>query len=336
MEFNDAGQIIQTAHDYLSTHDIYKSELKSCDPIVLGKDTDESILKLVELDKYGEYLGRYWHTMSSSPDFKNNNTITFFVRKDGKLGGIRSSILGMIDTYEIFDYYDGYHVGTRYLVRGESVSPLFFAYYVTDGDKVKEIIEMTVIGLPEMASITRIALEYEGEAATAVSAFNRSFRESDSGYVLISEDDLLNSGEDDHDSSDRIIDDQKALCKKLKKRIKKCKTLEEYVYAFFEVIATAKDNPEEEVSYTAGTNPISFPGYENECIFNLMRWTPQEDDEFYQLEMNISLDVGDEKIPYDNRMDDGGDLKEMVISSESFKALKDKKILGVDIEVIET
>ena len=67
-----------------------------------------------------------------------------------------------------------------------------------------------------------------------------------------------------------------------------------------------------------------------------MRWTPQEDDEFYQLQMNISLDTGDGKIPYDNMMDDGGDLKEKVFLSESFKALKDKKILGVDIEVIET
>ncbi|MBR2523100.1 MAG: hypothetical protein IKE53_01520 [Clostridiales bacterium] len=336
MDFSNIGQIVQTALDHMATHDIYKADLMSCDSTVLGRNTDERILKLIELDKHGEYLGRYWHTMSSSPDYKSNNKITFFIRKDGKPGGIWSSIMGMIDTYEVFDYYDGYYVGTRYMVMGRNVSPMFFAYYVTDGDRVKEIIELYVTGLPETARITRIALEYEGETAAAVSALHQSFRSSDGGYVLTNENDMLDSGSGVPDSSDRVIDDQEALCSELRKRTKKCETLEDYVNAFFEVIATAKENPEEEVSYTAGTNPIRFPGIGNECFFNLMRWTPQEDDEFYQLQMNISLDTGDGKIPYDNMMDDGGDLKEKVFLSESFKALKDKKILGVDIEVIET
>lgn len=336
MDFCDIGQIVQTAQDYLATHDIYKAELMSCDSTVLDRNTDERILKLIELDTYGEYLGRYWHTMSSSSDYKSNNKITFFIREDGKLGGIWSSVMGMIDTYEVFDYYDGYHVGTRYMSMGSKVSAMFFAYYVTDGDKVKEIIELSAIGLPDKVNITRIALEYEGETATAVSGLNQSFRLSDSGYVLTNENDLLKHEKNDYGRSDRVIDNQKMLCRKLKKLAKECKTLEEYVNAFFEVIATAKENPEEEVSYTAGTNPISFPGHANECLFNLMRWTPQEDDEFYQLQMNISFDTGNVKIPYDNEMGDGADLKEKVLSSKSYNALKDKKILDVSIEVVET
>ena len=335
MDFGDIGQIIKTAQEYLATHDIYKADLMSCDSTELGKNTDERILKLIGLDKYGEYLGRYWHTMSSSPNYQSGNKITFFIRKDGKLGGIWSSIMGMIDTYEVFDHYDGYYVGTRYMSMGSNVSAMFFAYYVTEEDKVKEIIEMSTIGLPEMANITRIVLEYDGEAATAVSAVNQSYRLSGSGYDLKNENDLL-APEEDHDRSSRVIDNQKALCKKLKARVKKCKTLEDYVEAFFEVIETAKENPEEDISYTAGTNPISFPGHENECLFNLMRCTPQEDDEYYQLQMDIKLDVGDEKIPYDIAYDDSGDLKQKVLGSESFKALKDREILGVDIAVIET
>ena len=336
MDFGDIGQIIKTAQEYLATHDIYKADLMSCDSTELGKNTDERILKLIGLDKYGEYLGRYWHTMSSSPNYQSGNKITFFIRKDGKLGGIWSSIMGMIDTYEVFDHYDGYYVGTRYMVMGSNVSAMFIAFYITEGDKVKEIIEMSPIGLPDMVHVTRIALDYDGEKATASSAVQQKYTLKGSGYVLANEADLLNVEDDDYDRPDRVIDDQKALCKKLKARVKKCKTLEEYVDAFFEVIERAKENPEEDISYTAGTNPVSFPGHENECLFNLMRCTPQEDDEYYQLQMDIKLDVGDEKIPYDIAYDDSGDLKQKVLGSESFKALKDREILGVDIAVIET
>ena len=336
MDFNDIGQIITNAQEHLATHDIYKADLVSCDSTVLGKDTDERILRLIELDKYGEYLGRYWHTMSSSPNYKNGNKITFFIRKDGKLGGIWSSIMGMIDTYEVFDHYDGYYVGTRYMVMGRNVSPMFIAFYITEGDNVKEIIEMSPIGLPDTVHVARIALDYDGETATASSAVQQKYTLKGSGYVLANEADLLNVEDDDHDRSDRVIDDQKALCKKLKARVKKCTTLEEYVDAFFEVIETARENPEEDISYTAGTYPISIPGYENDCMFNLMRCTPQEDDEYYQLQMDIKLDTGGEKIPYDTIYDDGGKLKEKVLASDSFAALKDRKILSVDIGVIET
>ena len=46
--------------------------------------------------------------------------------------------------YEIFDHYDGYFVGTRYMVMGRNVKPMLFAYYVLEGDKVSEILEMLI------------------------------------------------------------------------------------------------------------------------------------------------------------------------------------------------
>ena len=175
MEFDNIDQIIAHAQEHLETHDIRKTDLVSCDTTVLGKNLDPKIKRLTELDKYGEYLGRYWHTMSSSPNYQNGNKITFFIRKDGKLGGIWSSIMGMIDTYEVFDHYDGYYVGTRYMVMGSNVSPMFIAFYITEGDNVKEIIEMSPIGLPDTVHVTRIALDYGGETATASSAVQQKY-----------------------------------------------------------------------------------------------------------------------------------------------------------------
>ena len=69
-----------------------------------------------------------------------------------------------------------------------------------------------------------------------------------------------------------------------------------------------------------------------------MRWTPSEDDEYYQLQLNVIFDIKDEEIPYDNKNDvEGAEaLRESVLNSDSFNALKEKKIKKVTVEVVET
>lgn len=340
MDFNNIEQLVGGMTGYLATHDLKNADLIKYDTYILGKDKDERIEHLMEIDKYGEYLGRYWNSMSNTSNFKDDSEITFFIRPDGHMAAVWCRIHGMIDLYELFDYYDGYYVGARYMAMGKNVNCMMFAYYVTSGHKVSQIIEMIGADPSESVMINRYSFEYDGDAANLVSAVREGYKCVKGSYKLKSQADLLEEdadGDGDGSREDRVIDDQKELCKKLKEKAKDCETLEDYVNAFFEVISVAADNPEEDVSYTAGTNPFALPGMKPECMFNLMRWTPQEDDEYYQFQMEIKLDVGDEKIPYDNMYRDyDTDFRAQVLESESFNALKDRKILKVNIQVIET
>jgi hypothetical protein len=69
-----------------------------------------------------------------------------------------------------------------------------------------------------------------------------------------------------------------------------------------------------------------------------MRWTPTEDDEFYQLQLNVEFDTEGKTIPYDvmNDADGKDELQKAILGSRSFMAFKDKKIKRVTVEVIET
>ena len=336
MDLNNIDEIIKNMEDYMASHSLRDNNLMNCDEYVLGSGSNPLIDKLIKDDKYGEYLGRYWNSVSSSPDFRSNSKITFFVRKDGRLGGIWNRIGGMLDNYEIFDYYDGYFVGTRYLVMGRNVKPMLFAYYILDGDKVSEIMEM-FIAVKERAVVNHFKFDYLGDIASLRSETRKIYEETPYGYSLIKQ--IVPDEDEVSEDFERVIDDQKDLCKQLKKAVKDCKDLEELVNAFFDVIRTAESNPEEEISYTAGTSPVYIKtGFGPEVIFNLMRWTPTEDDEFYQLQLNVEFDTEGKTIPYDVMNDaDGIDaLQKAVLESKSFQAFRDKKIRQVEVKVIET
>ena len=69
-----------------------------------------------------------------------------------------------------------------------------------------------------------------------------------------------------------------------------------------------------------------------------MRWTPTEDDEYYQLQLNVRFELDDEKIPYDNINDENDveGMKDRVLETDSFKALAGKKIKKIEVDLVET
>lgn len=336
MDFSNIDEVMDNMRSYLDSHSLKDNDLMSCDEYVLGEGSNGKIDRLIELDKHGEYLGRYWNAISTDRDLRSNSKITFYVRKDGRLGGVWNRIGGMIDNYEIFDHYDGYFVGTRYMVMGRNVKPMLFAYYVLDGDKVSEILEM-LIAVEGRVVVNHFKFDYLGDDVSLRSEIRKIYEKTPYGYSLIKQ--IVPDEDEVSEDFERVIDDQKDLCKQLKKAVKDCKDLEELVNAFFDVIRTAESNPEEEISYTAGTSPVYIKtGFGPEVIFNLMRWTPTEDDEFYQLQLNVEFDTEGKTIPYDVMNDaDGIDaLQKAVLESKSFQAFRDKKIKRVTVEVIET
>lgn len=336
MDFSNIDEVMDNMCSYLDTHSLRDNDLMSCDEYVLGEGSNGKIDRLIELDKHGEYLGRYWNAISTDRDLRSNSKITFYVRKDGRLGGVWNRIGGMIDNYEIFNHYDGYFVGTRYMVMGRNVKPMLFAYYILDGDKVSEIMEM-FIAVKERAVVNHFKFDYLGDIASLRSETRKIYEETPYGYSLVKQ--IVPDEDEVPEDFERVIDDQQDLCRQLKKAVKDCNDLEGLVNTFFDVIRTAEYNPEEEISYTAGTSPIYIDtGFGPEVIFNLMRWTPAEDDEFYQLQLEVEFDTCGENIPYDvmNDADGKDELQKAILGSRSFMAFKDKKIKRVTVEVIET
>ncbi|SCW65810.1 hypothetical protein SAMN02910456_02427 [Ruminococcaceae bacterium YRB3002] len=338
MDFNDVEQLVKSKDEYLKTHDLKDCDLFRYDEIKLTRNPEPRISSLTDRDRYGEYLGCFWHSVSSSPDFMRDNSITFYLRKDDRPAGVWSRLCGMIDNYEIFEYYDGYFTGARYMVMGNNITCMSFAYYVLDGDRVTEIIELFESQIRPSVSIKRMKLDYQEGETVLKEASLTVYNCSSGGYEKVLEQDLTEAAEERCDDAERVIDDQQDLCDRLTREVDESMDLEEIVEKFFDVVRGAVENPEEELTYTAGTNPFTIPGCKPECLFCLMRWTPAEDDEYYQLQLNVEFDAGDEKIPFDNLTYDAGDgdLRDAVLASGSFKALKDKKILSVNIEVVET
>lgn len=184
MDFSNIDEVMGNARSYLDSHSIKDNDLMSCDKYVPGEGSNEKIDKLIELDKYGEYLGRYWNSISTDRDLRSNSKITFYVRPDGRLGGVWNRIGGMLDNYEIFDHYDGYFVGTRYVVAGRNVKPMLFAYYVLDGDKVSEILEIFV-AVEGRSVVNHFRFDYLGDNALLRSENRKIYEETPYGYSLV-------------------------------------------------------------------------------------------------------------------------------------------------------
>jgi hypothetical protein len=339
MDFNNVTDLLNGMKDYFDSHDIRKADIFQYEELKLSRKPDPRIQELIDKDKYGEYIGRcargWINSDSSGPKV---NDITFYLRPDGRIAGVWNTINRMIDTYEIFDYHDGYYTGAMYSLMGRMEHHMNFVYYIVNGDgKVIEMFSINggVIALnSEYVTVTETVIDYEGDETVLKSSRDYKFKKSGEDYELMREFDNTVT----HSPEKRVFDNQHGLCRELKKAVKECGTLEEVVNAFFDVIKTAKENPEEEVTYTAGTSPYKELGLPSGPLFTLMRWTPSEDDEYYQLQLNVDFDIKNEKIPYDNKNDvEGVDaLRESVLNSDSFKALKDKKIKKIKVEVVET
>lgn len=135
----------------------------------------------------------------------------------------------------------------------------------------------------------------------------------------------------------RVIDNQKKLGKKLEKTIKPDITLVGAVDAFFDVIAEAKPNEEEMLLYEVGC--YSFNGNSKEYHFCLVRQTPKRGDEYFQMHMELVFEAGDNEGRLNECMwhEVGDDnLREYVIQSEAYTALKDNEILKINVWVDET
>ena len=341
MDFNNVSELLNGMKEYYDSHDIRNSSLFVYDAYKVDEETDPRIKSLIDKDKYGEYIGRCMRDWlaTDGPGQPKINDITVYLKPDGHIAGVWNSIGGFSDSYEVFFYRNGYYTGAMYSVIGNFETNNSFTYYiVNDEGKVTEMINIyggMVALTSQYVTITKTVLDYDGDETIMKSSEDYRYKKTDKGYELFAEEDNMDESFKDED---RVIDNQKALCKKLKKAVKSCSTLEEIVNTFFDIIKTAKENPEEEISYTAGANPFAaFMGSDG-CMFNLMRWTPTEDDEYYQLSLDVVFEELDIKVPYDNMNDvEGADaLKKDVLNSESFKALKDKKIRDIVVEVIET
>lgn len=338
MDFSNVSELLEGMKTFCDSINDRISELFSYDDFKLSKDPDPRLKALVDKDKYGEYLGQVIKSWTDTNDSMNVNRITVYLRSDDRVAGVWNNIGGMFDSYELFEYHGGYHTGAMCNFMGQAGQCMKFTYYIEDDEG--RVVEMLSIygGMISYDSdtilITRMLLGYDGDETVLKSSVTLRYKRTDDGFKVLDEEDNLAV----NDLPDRVIDDQKDLYKTLKKRVKACKTLEDIVETFFDVISEAEENPEEEVTYTAGTYPLNYlPGLDG-VMFNLMRWTPTEDDEYYQLQINVTFDIEDEEIPYDNMTDvDGVDeLKNSVLDSDSFQALKDKKIKKAEVELVET
>ena len=339
MDFSSVTDLIDGMKEYYDSHNIRKSDIFMYEELKEGRNTDPRLRELIDRDRYGEYIGRCARSwIDSDKSGPKVSDLTFYLRPDGRVAGVWNSINGMFDAYEVFDYHDGYYTGAMYNIVGRMEQHMNFTYYIVNGDgRVTEMLNISggmVARKGEYVLVRRTVVDCEGDETVLVSSTDLRYKKTGGGYKLIDESDNMAKSEPE----DRVIDDQKELCKQLKKAVKTCGTLEEIVNTFFDVIKNARENPEEDITYTAGSSPYEAFGLPSECLFTLMRWTPAEDDEFYQLELNVTFDLNCEKIPYDNKYNVEGpaELRESVLSSESFNALKDKPIRKISVKVNET
>jgi len=341
MDFNNVSDLLEGMRSYYDSHDINNTDVNSYDAFKLNDNPEPRLKALVDKDRYGEYLGQVLKRWTDPDDPMHMSDITVYLMPDDRVAGVVNHIGGMMGVYELFEYHDGYYTGAEYSITGNMESHNKFTYYIlNDEGKVTKMLSIYGGMLSynsDMELITRMILDYEGDNTILKSSEELRYKRTDDGFKLFDEQDVL--AEKDHaEREERVIDDQKALYKTLKKRVKTCSTLEDVVEVFFDVIKEAEYNPEEEVTYTAGTSQLAaLLGY-NESMFNLMRWTTAEDDEYYQLQVDVEFDIKDEQIPYDN-MNDANDvegMKDRVLDSASFKALSGRKIKKIKVDLVET
>lgn len=132
-------------------------------------------------------------------------------------------------------------------------------------------------------------------------------------------------------------DNQKKLCGKLKLKINTINSLDQAIKAFFEVVSDAAPNDEEMLLYEVGC----YPAVDNSqaCLFCLVRQTPSEDGEYYQMHLELQYEVN----PKTNFLKEciwhekgNGNLLDQIYESDAFRILKEEPIVKINVWVDET
>lgn len=132
-------------------------------------------------------------------------------------------------------------------------------------------------------------------------------------------------------------DNQKKITKKLEKKIKKVSSLEQAVKEFFAVVAEASPNDEEMLLYEVGC--YQADDNSKACMFCLVRQTPSEDGEYYQMHLELQYEIDNEikslnECEWHEKGD--SDLYEYVTKSKTYQMLKDRIYSKINVWVDET
>ena len=132
-------------------------------------------------------------------------------------------------------------------------------------------------------------------------------------------------------------DNQKKLTKKLEKKIKTVSSLEQAVKEFFALVAEASPNEEEILLYEVGC--YQADDNSKACTFCLVRQTPSEDGEYYQMHLELQYEADDDiKALNECEWHEKGDsdLYEYVAKSKAYQMLKDRTYSKINVWVDET
>ena len=137
--------------------------------------------------------------------------------------------------------------------------------------------------------------------------------------------------------SNMKTDKQNKLTKKLEKKIKKVSSLEQAVKEFFVVVAEASPNDEEMLLYEVGCYQADDDS--ESCMFCLVRQTPSEDGEYYQMHLELQYEADDEikslkECEWHEKGD--SDLYEYVTKSKAYQTLKERTYNTIRVWVDET
>lgn len=337
MDFGNVNELIDAMNKYYETHDILKLDLSEFDSFEVKEDLDPRLKALTDKDKHGEYLGRYYHSCKeSSQDPSVPVKITVYLTPSDRPAAVWSKIGGLVNSYEIFEHHEDYFTGACYMVMGTMVNELHFTYYVLTDGRVSRM--YSINGGPLAGGkpvVSEYEFDYDGDTTVLKSAYNVIYEQKDDGsYEIHRKDDLLIPPKREKKIGGKAprIDNQSKLAQKLADKVNDSMSLNEIVDAFFEVVSKAKPVPDAELEYYVG--PTMVP-----CQFILTRITPNGSGEYYQLALEVEFDIPEgQKIPDDHMIRDDADesLKEYVLDSEAYKALKNRKVTYVQVYVDET
>ena len=346
IDFNNAESIDRAAKEFVSSHDLLKTDFTGYGKCHIG-DADDianhpAIKELINKDKYGEYLGSFYDQLRIEKALDKEHSVYVYFDDDSKVMAVASYRSAKSYAAELFEHFENYSVGLMFLSIGWTNDESNFiigrvTYYIYDEGKVTRMITVHDLSSIKKSRIDNTELTYKDGETILNSSTAVMYKILKSGFVLDKQWDKLNPAAEPSVGSKRKIDNQKKLCKKLEKKIEQDMSLDEAIRAFFDVVAEAEPNDEEMLLYEVGC--FSFYKDSKICLFSLVRQTPSPDDEFYQMHLELHYDICDEvrslsECRWYEKGDD--DLQEYVKSSEAYSVLKDKTIKKISVWVDET
>lgn len=345
IDFNDVSGLLNFYKDFVSSHDLESVDYSGYKQIHIGDEDDmassKHLLELMAKDRYGEYLGRYYAQLKREKSLEKYNSVYAVFDGDDRLSAIQNWHSKMNYCSEIFEYYDDYYVGLKYvLVKLSPDSKLIntadLTFYISDGNRTSQMITVYDLSAIRKMRVDKTVLQYDNETASVKSSTASFYKQKANKYELEKQVDLL-SPPPETSTKKPVYDNQKKLCRKLEKSVRQDMTLEQAVDAFFTVVAEAKPNDEEMLLYEVGCYP--YGSTSKRCFFSLVRQTPARDGEYYQMHLQVIFEAGDdvEKLHECEWHEEGDDdLREVVLKSEAYGVLKGKDIAGIEVWADET